>query len=256
MTNTKKTKKKREKIKKFKAELLYRLQKIYDSVDGARLLIEAHKSAKTYSERIRLNIIPSITALFDIKRNLVGSEDMMKGKEEKLKQLRLYIHYLIAYLQVLADEYKTDYPAISNRQFLHERLKERAGEDFVKKMVETHPESYFSSEVLLSEKTHQLIQQPPKWVWKAIQDLPHMGQFITDDYDSPYRKMFVDFYEACKKLLKDKEIIKLPEWYDVEHMNSMDDIDKRIEKGLIKQDDSLVDTLVGYLNKKSKKINL
>ena len=56
------------KQKEFRQETLNHLRKIFDLVDTARLLIEAHKSEKTYCEQMRLALIPSIVSLYDIKR--------------------------------------------------------------------------------------------------------------------------------------------------------------------------------------------
>lgn len=112
--------------KEFSLEMLNHLRKAFDAVDGARLLIEAHKSAKTYGEKMRENIIPVIVSLYDIKRSLVDSVDMIEDAD-KLKSLRINIHYMIAYLQALADEYKETYPDISNWQYTKKNGKEKPG---------------------------------------------------------------------------------------------------------------------------------
>lgn len=245
-------KKQEEKSKEFKVGILNQLRKVFDNVDGARLLIEAHKSAKTYSEKMQENIIPSIVTLFDIKRSLVDSGKIME--EEELLQLRLNIHYIIAYLQVLANEYKTDYPSISNKQFLHEKLKEKAREIFVEKLVNNHPKDFYSSEVLSSSEVKETIKEPPRWVWDSILGLKYMGLFIEDDYNGPYRKMFVDFYERSKKTLKDQPDAKIPDWYREEHLEKMKEIDKLIKEGELRQGDSLVAILVEYLRIKTENI--
>lgn len=78
--------------------------------------------------------------------------------------------------------------------------------------------------------------------------LRQMGLFIKDDYNNPYRKMFVDFYEDSKKILKDQPIGNPPEWYRKEHLAEM----KRIDglKGELKEGDSLVRYLINFLEEK------
>jgi hypothetical protein len=228
----------KEKQKQFREELLNHLRKTFDEVDGARLLIEAHKSAKTYSEKMKENIIPVIVSLYDIKRSLVDSVDMID--EINLKSLRINIHYMIAYLQALADEYRDNYPAISNWQYYEEEWKKKTRDHFIKHMQEEHPANSISPMEIIKEK----IPRAPEWAWSKIIQLPLMGRFLQDDYDSPYRKMFVDFYEWNKKILKDQKIKKKPEWYDEKYITVLKEIDKKKEEGILTKDDSLVNRLI------------
>lgn len=251
-------KKQDEKIKDFKQSVLNQLRKVFDSVDTSRLLMEAHKSAKTYSERMQQDIIPSIVTLFDIKRSLVDSKDIID--KEALQQLRINIHYMIAYIQALANEYKNEYPTLSNKQFLYEKLKEKVRDNFVGKITTTYPDNFFTDEILSPAN----IPSPPKWIWESINKLPHIGLFITDSYESPYRKMFVDFYENSKKILKDQPFDKtLPQWYEEKEgeekkgekfKKRMLEIDRKVESGPLEKGDSLVDKMVKYLEDKTKKI--
>ena len=242
---------KRDKIAAFKSMNVQALRKVFDQVDSARLLIEAHQSAKTYGEKMQQNIYPSIVTLFDIKRGLVDSKDMLEPNN--LLQLRVNIHYMIAYLQALANEYKKHYSTISHKQFLHEELKETQGVIFVSELIKEFPDDYFSSKRLMSAEVVKKIQQPPKWVWEAIQELTHMGLFIKDKYDSPYRKMFVDFYEHSKKILKDQPVDKLPKWYEEDKMKGQDrlarmlEIDALAKSDKLKEGDNLVQELLHTL---------
>jgi hypothetical protein len=245
-------KKQEEKSKEFKAGILNQLRKVFDNVDGARLLIEAHKSAKTYSEEMQQSIIPSVVTLLDIKRSLVDSDTLME--EGKLLQLRLDIHYMMAYLKALANEYKDKYPSISYKQFLHEKLKERAREIFVEELVRDHLKDFYSSEVLSSDEITQKIKNPPTWVWDSILHLQQMGFFIQDEIKLPYRKMFIEFYEHAKKILKDIDSTKHPEWYQEAHLKEMLKIDKAREDGNLTEDDSLVNTLIKYLEDKTEEL--
>lgn len=237
-----------EKTREFKLNLLNQLRKVFDNVDSARLVMEAHKSAKTYSEKMQLNIIPSIVTLFDIKRSLVDSKEMLD--KEKLLQLRINIHYMIAYLQALANEYRDMCPAISNQQFLHEKLKEKAAEKFIVNIIHQYPNDFYSDKALSSQEILDKIIQPPQWIWDSILGLKNMGLFIKYEFTSPYRKMFVEFYENCKKILKEQDYSKMPAWYRKEYCETMIEIDERARKGVLNQGDNLVNELVKYLESK------
>lgn len=224
--------------KQFSDDLLNHLRKAFDAVDGARLLIEAHKSAKTYGEKMKENIIPVIVSLYDIKRSLVDSVDMIDA--DKLKSLRINIHYMIAYLQALADEYKENYPAISNWQFYEEEWKKKTREYFINQMVKETSLNSGNTMDTIKEK----IPGSPGWAWGKINQLPVMGKFLQDDYTSAYRKMFVDFYEWSKKILKNQEIKKIPGWYDKIYLFVLDEIDEKKKNDNMTKDDSLISRLI------------
>ncbi|QCX00974.1 hypothetical protein FGM00_12945 [Aggregatimonas sangjinii] len=244
----------KEREQNFKKELLDQLRNVFDRVDNARLLIEAHKSARTYGERMRFDIIPCITTLYDIKRSLVDTYAMAEMSKEKLGELRLNIHYMIAYLKALTNEYTIHYPTISHQQFLHEELKKRARDDFAYELTTHYPDKYFTDEFLTSEEIKNRIKRPPLWVWNAILDLEQMEHFIKDPYDGPYRKMFMDFYEPSKRILKGEPVPNKSAWYREEHMNEMRRIDQAVTNGELKKEDSLVTVLIGHLKQETAKI--
>ena len=221
--------------KEFSLDLLNHLRKAFDAVDGARLLIEAHKSAKTYGEKMRENIIPVIVSLYDIKRSLVDSVEMIEDAK-RLKSLRINIHYMIAYLQALADEYKEKYPVLSNLQYYEEEWKRKARDYFIQQHMKNQDDKINA----VKEK----IPGTPVLTWGEISRLPIMGKFLQDNYASPYRKMFVDFYEWSKKILKNKDVKKKPEWYDEKYIHELDLIDIKKENDTMTEDDSLVRLLI------------
>jgi hypothetical protein len=239
-----------EKIKDFKSSMINQLRNVFDQVDGGRLLIEAHKSAKTYSERIQQDIIPSIVTLFDMKRSLFDSDYSLEKYHD---ELRLSLHYMIAYLKALANEYRDKYPAISNKQYQFEKLKEKASNNFVAVLTERYPDNFYSDEVLLSHEIHEMIPANPLWVWNEIKSLPHMGAFIRDDSTGPYHKMFVDFYEHSKKILKGikPKADSYPLWYEENDMQRMKKITWNIRHGI--RGDSLVNEMVNTIPERIKK---
>ena len=235
-------KKQSEKIRDFKSSMINQLRDVFDQVDGGRLLIEAHKSAKTYSERIQRDIIPSVVTLFDMKRSLFDSDHSLEEKYHD--ELRLSLHYMIAYLKALANEYRDKYPAISNKQYQFEKLKEKASQRTVALLTEKYPDNFYSDKVLLSE---EIQLQDPSWVWNEIKSLPHMGSFIRDDIESPYRRMFVDFYEHSKKILRGIKPKRdsYPAWYEESDMQRMKKITSDMRRGIT--GDSLVNEMVNSI---------
>ena len=227
----------------FRNELLNRLRKIFDAIDSARLLIEAHKSAKTYGDKMRDSVIPSIVALYDIKRSLADSVDMMEI--EKIKHLRLSLHYMIAYLQALANEFKNEYLEISNSQSYEEEWKKQTKEKLIRSLLSDDKKEIsrdvFSS-AIKSGKT-------PVKAWQQIEQLPLMGRFIEDTYDSLYRKLFIDFYEYAKRILKDQETKRLPEKFNAAYLITLDEIDLKKSTGEITVNDSLVNRIIKDLIK-------
>lgn len=240
-----------EKTKDFKSSMINQLRNVFDQVDGSRLLIEAHKSARTYSERIQQDIIPSIVTLFDMKRSLFDSDYSLGEKYHD--ELRLSLHYMIAYLKALANEYRDKYPAISNKQYQFEKLKNKASENFITLLTERYPDNFYSDTVLLSDEMLEMMPQSPLWVWNEIKSLPHMGAFIGDDSTGPYHKMFVEFYEHSKKILKGIKPKQdgYPLWYEERDMQRMKEITWNIRHGIT--GDSLVNEMVNTIPERIKK---
>jgi hypothetical protein len=228
----------KRKQNEFRNETLNRLRKIFDDVDGARLLIEAHKSAKTYGDKMRDAIIPSVVALYDIKRSLADSINMMDS--EKIRQLRLNMHYMIAYLQALANEYKNEYCEISNIQFYEEEWKKQLRDKFIKQLFDEHKQTVFPNNFFAGIDIHK----PPMQAWEKIEQLPLMGKFIVDDYASLYRKLFVDFYEYSKRILKEQETKQLPEKFNAKYFTDLDTIDLKRSRGELTINDSLVNLII------------
>ena len=51
---------KKDEIRDFKRDNLNRLRAVFDQVELSKILIQSHRSAKTYSERIKGAIMPSV----------------------------------------------------------------------------------------------------------------------------------------------------------------------------------------------------
>jgi hypothetical protein len=220
-----------KKVMEFRGELLNRLRSVFDKVDSSRLLIEAHKSARTYGEQIRANIIPSISSLYDIKRSLVDAKKM--ADKNSLAYLRISLHYMIAYLKVLSEEYKHDYLEISNLQYFQEAAKEKQKEQF-KQQFERDKEASFSS-----------LPKPPDVAWQRIIASKYISDFLSDKFDAQYYKCFIDPYEYCKKILKGTSPAdQTPSWLNIEYLKTLDDIDNKRTAGAIRESDNLVSKIM------------
>ena len=246
----KKERDKEDSIKKFKQDILSQLRNIYDEVELSRLLIESHKSAKTYGERIRQSIIPSKIALYDIKRTLADTTEGIPQK--KLEKMRLSVHFMIAYLQSLAQEYKNKYHEISNLQAYQEGVKKRSIQIF--------------SELLLSNKGKEIdeikklrnviedvknsvkatnIPKRLSIVWRTFEELQYLKDFINADVSSNYYKFFIDQYEYCKRIIRsdnslDCSSIIPPNFTGDDYFDKMVEYDKNRTKGIPATDFNLV----------------
>jgi hypothetical protein len=203
-------KRKDRSIKKaeFLNELLNRLRKVFDQVDLSRILIKAHRSAKTYGEVMRDRIMPAAVELYDIKRTLKDN----KGSHISTTQqdnLRVGIHYMLAYLKMLIAVYEADYPALSNLQYLHEKMKERvakAGVDSIEVDLETLndlPNAFYTQRQWI-----KALVRLSRRLWKKIEALEYLRDFIDDSRDTKYYQVFIKKYEYCKRILKDDQTVQ------------------------------------------------
>lgn len=180
----------RENIKTLKRDILNRLREVFDNVDTSRLLMAAHRSAKTYGEQLRQNVIASIPKLYDIKRSLVDSEKALGLDPDLLILLRVNIHYMIAYLTALSLEYKEGYIEMSNLQYFQEAAKDKLKEQFKQEYSE-------------SKLKDLLIPDVPEFAWERISEAKYLKDFLSDSNTSMYTQYFIDYYESVKKQLKD-----------------------------------------------------
>ena len=99
----------------FYRNILDDLKSVYDEVERARLLIEAHKSAKTYGEQMR-TMPDAVIKLRNIERALTP------GFEGLRAQLQDDLSGLIAFLNGLIDEFRAHYIEVSRLQSMDEAV--------------------------------------------------------------------------------------------------------------------------------------
>lgn len=219
-----KAKEDQDKKKDFSNELIHRLRNVFDQVELSKTLIVSHKSAKTYGERIREAIMPAYVSLFEIKRSLVDSDKLFKP--ENILNIRVSIHYMLAYLYCLIDEYQSKYSSLSNKQFYQEGIKaalnKYVSEIVVNQYTEKKSESSDSFEALL------LNLIPPEFsiVQKELDKLPFLKDFISEGIETNYYRLFLDHFEYCKAQLKSDEEVSLPKVFNEKYSKVLAENDK------------------------------
>ncbi|MDJ0866277.1 MAG: hypothetical protein QNK03_09235 [Myxococcota bacterium] len=212
----------REEERAFRQELLQALRSIFDQVELARVLIESHRSAKTYGECIRDKIIPAKISLYDIKRTLADASDSIEG--ETATDLRAWMHFMIAYLHQLVDEYASEYREIANQQAYQEAVAARSRRLFAESFPEGGNAS--SRRDALRGVPDQLSAAEPTippaltMVWQRIEALPRLADFRSNESPTAYQALFLRPYECCKAKLKSrgKHVERggmLPHWEEI-----------------------------------------
>jgi hypothetical protein len=99
---------------RFITALLADLKSVYDRVERARILVKAHRSAKTYGNEMR-DLIESAVQLRNVKRAL----DVTSGLAQ-LKDVFRCIQRMEKYLNDLIEEFTTFYKRIADKQKVSE----------------------------------------------------------------------------------------------------------------------------------------
>jgi hypothetical protein len=148
----------------FLTNVLDDLKAVYDRVERARILIPAHKSAKTYGAEMR----DLIEARVDL-RNVIRALDRVSNglHEEQRKNLQLAVVTMEKYLEKLTDDFKKYYREASAKQKIFETRVERIVKD--------------------KDKVASSIEGINNEAWKVILDMPETKGFIgeqpTDESD-------------------------------------------------------------------------
>ena len=168
--------------------LLADLRLVHDRAETARLLIAAHRSAKTYGEEMR-DLIGCQVLLLKVKRILdvrrANSED--DGFSGPISQM-------IGYLAALQEEYRDEYKTVSDHQRYDEQVTKLEFERVAKQ------------EVGLSDKRSSPPELPPQSSQRAWELLRDERRFpMLDDLTNRgerYRERFVTpLHELASRLL-------------------------------------------------------
>lgn len=164
----------------FVTNVLSDLKNVYDRVARARILIPAHKSAKTYGEEMR-GLIDARVQLRNVIRALERRADGIK-EEARIEVTRRVKEQMEKYLETLTFEFRDNYKRLSDAQ----RGYEARADAMVKAFA----------------AGSDLGQPPalPSFVWEQIARLPVLADFIGDG--TLYRKGFEEPLDDASELLR------------------------------------------------------
>lgn len=142
----------------FITNVLDDLKAVYDRVERARILIPAHKSALTYGNEMR-DLIEARVQL----RNVIRALDLGTGNipEKQLKQIRLAVRTMEAYLAKLTNAFKRDYLKASRKQKIYETE--------IEKIVKDKDAKASSIKDIKNE------------AWQVILDMPETKGFLGEE---------------------------------------------------------------------------
>ncbi|MDX1417062.1 MAG: hypothetical protein R3293_22850, partial [Candidatus Promineifilaceae bacterium] len=123
----------------FISNILDDLKSVYDRVERARILVPAHKSAKTYGLEMR-DLIEARVKLLNVERALKRGESRIEGPDKQNK-LERYVKCMHEYLKTLTDEFKKEYRPIALSQARFEAQRDQWKEDLKKDQAKDPPEN-------------------------------------------------------------------------------------------------------------------
>jgi hypothetical protein len=164
----------------FVSNVLGDLKHVYDQVARARILIPAHKSAKTYGEEMR-GMIDARVQLRNVVRALERRAEGLT-EETRVEVTRRVENKMEKYIETLTCEFRDSYKELSDAQ--------RGYEARADAMVTAFAEG---------RAFHEPPTLPP-FVWERITKLPALADFIGDG--TLYREGFEDPLDAASELLR------------------------------------------------------
>jgi hypothetical protein len=174
-----KTRQKQDARHAFYRSLLADLKSVYDRVESCRLLVEAHRSAKTYGEQVRA-LVDGVVTLHNMKRAL--DPEFPKLKEELAKP----INEMTTFIKELLKEFRDEYRKISQLQ--------EADEAWNK----------YSREILPKENKAPEEYKPLSRAWAAMQKLPKLAVLRDDDKFNEYETKFLRYLDDASRTLRSR----------------------------------------------------
>lgn len=173
-------KRRRDDAAAFVANVLADLKKVYDHVERARLLIPAHRSAKTYGDEMREDVTAGVVQLRNVIRALKGR---VAGVPVRLQErVRPEVETMENYLIELMDEFRAEYKSLADLQRFHESRAEKLAKAFAEGIADI-PQA-----------------QMPAFVWTAVERLPRLAEFMQGG--PRYKTRFIDPLDAASEALR------------------------------------------------------
>jgi hypothetical protein len=174
------TKRLRDDAAAFVTNVLTDLKNVYDQVARARVLIPAHKSAKTYGEEMR-GLIEARVQLRNVVRALERRTDGVE-EETRSEVTRRVKDQMEKYLETLTCEFRDRYKELSDAQRGYEARADAMVKAFADGSAQGQPPAL------------------PSFVWEQITKLPALADFIGDG--ALYRKGFEEPLDDASELLR------------------------------------------------------
>jgi hypothetical protein len=167
----------------FYRNILADFKSVYDKVEKARLLIQAHRTAKTYGEQMR-ELIQGVVILHNIKRALNPEFP------ELTKELTPCINAMNLFIKDLLLEYRDNYKKISILQEIDEVKKE----NLIKERIKDANAEIKDDDI-------------PSSAWEQIESLNRLSA-IKDEKFSEYESNFLVHLDQASAILRMKIPIK------------------------------------------------
>ncbi len=164
---------KRAEQARFVSAVLADLKSVYDRVERARVVIDAHKSAKTYGDEMH-DLIDARVQLRNVGRALEARTSGITP--ERADDVCSAVRAMEQYLETLTDEFRAEYAAVSNAQMIHQAR--------LAKLLESPHES-----------THLPRNEP----WEKIERLERLSDFLAG---TRYHKELVGPLDHATELLR------------------------------------------------------
>jgi len=174
------TRQRRQDNAQFVANVLNDLKSVYDRVGRVRILIPAHRSAKTYGAEMR-DLIDARVTLRNVVRALQRRTEGLS--ETARSQVSAHVVSMEQYLEKLTSEFRSEYKRLSNHQRVYEArvdagLKATSGQ----------------------ESADQASQ--PDDMWAELQKLKEVQGLIDESDSSPYRREFEAHLDEASGVLR------------------------------------------------------
>lgn len=163
----------------FYRHVLSDFKSVYDKVEKARLLIQAHRTAKTYGEQMR-ELIECIVTLHNIKRAL--NPEFPKLQEK----LNPCIKAMNIFIKDLLNEYRDNYKRISVLQEIDQKKKE----ELIDKKIKDSNSEIKDIDI-------------PSSAWIQIENLPKLNA-IKEEKFSEYKSNFLVHLDKASEILRKK----------------------------------------------------
>jgi hypothetical protein len=161
----------------FIRNLLSDFKSVYDRVESCRLLVEAHRSAKTYGEQMR-QLVEGVVTLHNIKRALDPEFPHLKAElEEPIREMT-------GFLMKLLEEFRDNYREISKLQ--------AADEAWNKHQRATLP----------AQGKPPADYAPVSRAWEEIRKLPELSALRENHRFSEYEAGFLHHLDSASATLR------------------------------------------------------